>query len=98
MNYDGYGLTTAPDFQRLDKFEIAICGKHAYVLKEGMDTSDVVELIRLIENDELVFRDGQLVRTIVHLSDVLQFHVLTELRQALRHLDAKRAIKLIARS
>src|SRR5699024_2412711 len=90
-NYDGYGLINSPESIELDSFELFRVGRHAYILDAGMESEDVVELIRLLENDELD------ITTLVYLNDCVQLHVLQELKQSLKNLHSSRKVKMIAR-
>lgn len=88
---DNYGLTPTFATTTLDTYELTTVGRHAYIIDQGLTSKDVITLIRLIEDNELDLTQ------IVYFNNALDFHVLTELKNALSQLSENKTVTLKAR-
>ena len=88
---DGYGLTTEASKVTLNSYELDVCGDSAYIVSPGLESSDVLELVRLLENGEL-----QVSRVVVFGYSVT-FGVMHELKKNLSVLKSGRSVSVIER-
>lgn len=91
MVQDGHGLIKPSEPVRLSGYELDVCEDSAYVIAPGLDSDDVVELVRLIENGELN------ISRVVVLGYSVTFGVMHELKKNLSVLKSGRTIDLIER-
>lgn len=91
LNEDGYGLSQSSDEYVLDEYRANLIGKSLYIIDSGLGSSDVMELIRRIEDDSLLIN-----RIVVYLHSI-NFSVLQELRTNLSVLRNNKNVSLIER-
>ena len=91
LNEDGYGLSQSSDEYVLDEYRANLIGKSLYIIDSGLGSSDVMELIRRIEDDSLLIN-----RIVVYLHSI-NFSVLQELRTNLKVLRKNKNVSLIER-
>lgn len=91
LNEDGYGLSQSSDDYVLDEYRANLIGKSLYIIDSGLGSSDVMELIRRIEEGSLIIN-----RIVVYLHSI-NFSVLQELRTNLSVLRNNKNISLIER-
>ncbi|MDU5914109.1 MAG: DNA methyltransferase [Anaerococcus vaginalis] len=91
LNEDGYGLSESSDEYVLDEYRANLIGKSLYIIDSGLGSSDVMELIRRIEDDSLLIN-----RIVVYLHSI-DFSVLQELRTNLSVLRNNKNVSLIER-
>lgn len=91
LNEDGYGLSQSSDDYVLDEYRANLIGKSLYIIDSGLGSSDVMELIRRIEDDSLLIN-----RIVVYLHSI-DFSVLQELRTNLSVLRNNKNVSLIER-
>lgn len=91
LNEDGYGLSQSSDDYVLDEYKANLIGKSLYIIDSGLCSSDVMELIRRIEDDSLIIN-----RIVVYLHSI-DFSVLQELRTNLNVLRNNKNVSLIER-
>nr|WP_176704946.1 DNA methyltransferase [Arthrobacter sp.] len=91
LNKDGYGLLPNKREVLLHGYNLDICGDTAYVIKEGLSSADVVELVRQLENAEL-----KLARLVYYPYSV-DFGVTQELNNNLQNLRSGASVRRIAR-
>lgn len=91
LNEDGYGLSQSSDEYVLDEYRANLIGKSLYIIDSGLGSSDVMELIRRIEDDSLLIN-----RIVVYLHSI-DFSVLQELRTNLSVLRNNKNVSLIER-
>lgn len=88
---DGYGLNVNTQKYRLSNFEADKIENSIYMIDNGLDSDDVMELIKRIETLEL-----DITRVVVYAPS-LSFHVLHELKKNLSNLRNNKSIELIER-
>lgn len=88
---DGYGLSANTQKYRLSNFEADKIENSLYMIDNGLDSDDVMELIKRIETFEL-----DITRVVVYAPS-LSFHVLHELKKNLLNLRNNKSIELIER-
>jgi type III restriction-modification system methyltransferase subunit len=88
---DGYGLSVNTQKYRLSNFEADKIENSIYMIDNGLDSDDVMELIKRIETLE---RD--ITRVVVYVPS-LNFHVLHELKKNLSNLRNNKSVELIER-
>lgn len=88
---DGYGLSVNTQKYRLSNFEADKIENSIYMIDNGLDSDDVMELIKRIETLEL-----DITRVVVYAPS-LSFHVLHELKKNLSNLRNNKSIELIER-
>ena len=91
LNEDGYGLSQSSDDYVLDEYRANLIGKSLYIIDSGLGSSDVMELIRRIEEGSLIIN-----RVVVYLHSI-NFSVLQELRTNLKVLRNNKNVSLIER-
>ena len=87
---DGYGLSAIPQSYKLDNFVADKIGNSLYIIDDGLKSSDVMELIRRIEDLSL-----DVSRVVVYAHSI-NFTVGQELKQNLIHLRNKH-VELVER-
>lgn len=88
---DGYGLSVNAQKYRLSNFEADKIENSIYMIDNGLDSDDVMELIKRIETLEL-----DITRVVVYAPS-LSFHVLHELKKNLSNLRNNKSVELIER-
>jgi adenine-specific DNA-methyltransferase len=88
---DGYGLAVNPESYKLDKYVANKVENSLYIIEEGLESTDVMELIRRIESLEL-----DITRVVVYANSI-SFSVSHELKKNLSNLRNNKAIELIER-
>ena len=88
---DGYGLSVNTQKYRLSNFEADKIDNSIYMIDGGLESDDVMELIKKIETLEL-----DITRVVVY-SPSLSFHVLHELKKNLSNLRNNKSVELIER-
>lgn len=88
---DGYGLSVNTQKYRLSNFEADKIENSIYMIDNGLDSDDVMELIKKIETLEL-----DITRVVVYAPSI-SFHVLHELKKNLSNLRNNKSIELIER-
>lgn len=88
---DGYGLSVNTQKYRLSNFEADKIENSLYMIDNGLDSDDVMELIKRIETLEL-----DITRVVVYVPS-LSFHVLHELKKNLSNLRNNKSVELIER-
>ncbi|MDD7758940.1 MAG: DNA methyltransferase [Aerococcus suis] len=86
MNEDGYGLSQETEEYRLSQYTASLIDKTLYIIDQGLESADVMELIKRIENNEL-----QVSRVVAYIPSI-QFNVLQELKKnikVLKNADTK---------
>ncbi|MDO4913412.1 MAG: DNA methyltransferase [Bifidobacteriaceae bacterium] len=91
LNMDGYGLSAVPSKLLLGTYELDICGDTGYIIQPGLTSDDVVELVRLLENNEID------VSRMVVLGYSVTFNVMHELKKNLSVLKSGRSVSVIER-
>ena len=91
LNQDGYGMNVKSQKVLLKNFEIDIFENSAYVIKEGISSEDVMELITRVEKNEIA-----ITRLIVYPYSV-SFNVLHEMKRNFKNLRGNKELKLIER-
>lgn len=91
MAQDGYGLTRSAQKRKLVDYHLDICDDTAYIIEPGLSSSDVVELVRLIENGELN------VARVVVFGYSVTFGVMHELKKNLSVLKSGRTVSVMER-
>ena len=88
---DGYGLSVNTQKYRLSNFEAYKIENSIYMIDNGVDSDDIMELIKRIETLEL-----DITRVVVYAPS-LSFHVLHELKKNLSNLRNNKSVELIER-
>ena len=88
---DGYGLNVNTQKYRLSNFEADKIENSIYMIDNGLDSEDVMELIKRIEALEL-----NITRVVVYTPS-LSFHVFHELKKNLSNLRNNKSVELIER-
>ena len=88
---DGCGLSVNTQKYRLSNFEVDKIENSIYMINNGLDSDDVMELIKRIETLEL-----EITRVVVYAPS-LSFHVLHELKKNLSNLRNNKSVELIER-
>ncbi|MBC2575251.1 site-specific DNA-methyltransferase [Peptostreptococcus canis] len=88
---DGYGLSVNTQKYRLSNFEADKIKNSIYMIDNGLDSDDVMELIKRIETLEL-----DITRVVVYAPS-LSFHALHELKKNLSNLRNNKSVELIER-
>ncbi|MDO5026747.1 MAG: site-specific DNA-methyltransferase, partial [Tissierellia bacterium] len=88
---DGYGLNTNTESYKLDKFIGDKMDSSLYIIEEGLESTDVMELIRRIESLEL-----DITRVVVYVHSI-DFSVFHELKKNLSNLRNNKTVELIER-
>lgn len=86
MNEDGYGLSQETEEYQLNQYTASLIDKTLYIIDQGLESADVMELIKRIENNEL-----QVSRVVAYIPSI-QFNVLQELKKnikVLKNADTK---------
>jgi len=91
MVQDGYGLIRKSQKVALAEYELDLCGNSAYIIEPGLTSSDVVELVRKLENGELE------VSRVVVFGYSITFSVMHELKKNLSVLKSGRTVTVIER-
>lgn len=91
MAQDGYGLTRSAQKRKLVGYDLDVCDDTAYIIEPGLSSSDVVELVRLIENGELN------VARVVVFGYSVTFGVMHELKKNLSVLKSGRTVSVLER-
>ena len=88
---DGYGLSVNTERYKLDKFVADKIEKSLYIIEQGLESTDVMELIRRIESLEL-----DITRIVIYANSI-SFNVLHELKKNLSNLRNNKTVELIER-
>lgn len=88
---DGYGLTKRTEEYQLDKYKANLIDKSLYIIDQGLESEDVMSLIKKIEEGELDIN-----RVVVYTHSVI-FSTLQELRKNLKVLKNNKNVNLIER-
>ena len=91
LNQDGYGMNVKSQKVLLKNFEIDVFENSAYVIKEGISSEDVMELITRVEKNEIA-----ITRLVVYPYFV-SFNVLHEMKKNFKNLRGNKELKLIER-
>ncbi|WP_304077004.1 site-specific DNA-methyltransferase [Leptotrichia wadei] len=91
LNQDGYGMNVKSQKVLLKNFEIDVFENSAYVIKEGISSEDVMELITRVEKNEIA-----ITRLVVYPYSV-SFNVLHEMKKNFKNLRGNKELKLIER-
>nr|WP_314637227.1 DNA methyltransferase [uncultured Oribacterium sp.] len=88
---DGYGLSIKAEEYKLFTYIADRIEGSLYIIEQGLQSEDVMELIRRIENLEL-----DITRVVIYTSSI-HFHVLHELKKNLANLRNNKRVELIER-
>lgn len=88
---DGYGLSVNPESYKLDLYTADKVEKSLYIIDQGLQSTDVMELIRRIESLEL-----DITRVVVYAQSI-DFSVINELKKNLSNLRNNKTVELIER-
>ena len=88
---DGYGLSEESEVYKLDKYIANKIEKSLYIIESGLQSSDVMELIRRLETMEL-----DITRVVIYVHSI-GYQVLHELRRNLKNLRNNKSVELIER-
>lgn len=91
LNQDGYGMNVKSQKVLLKNFEIDVFENSAYIIKEGISSEDVMELITRVEKNEIA-----ITRLVVYPYSV-SFNVLHEMKKNFKNLRGNKELKLIER-
>ena len=91
LNQDGYGMNVKSQKVLLKNFEIDVFENSAYVIKEGISSEDIMELITRVEKNEIA-----ITRLVVYPYSV-SFNVLHEMKKNFKNLRGNKELKLIER-
>ena len=91
LNQDGYGMNVKSQKVLLKNFEIDIFENSAYIIKEGISSEDIMELITRVEKNEIA-----ITRLVVYPYSV-PFNVLHEMKRNFKNLRGNKELKLIER-
>lgn len=91
MNEDGYGLSKTAENYQLGDYIANKIEKTLYFIDEGLETEDIMTLVKKIENEEL-----DITRVVVYVYSV-RFNILQELRKNLKVLRNNKNVALIER-
>ncbi len=88
---DGHGLTESPQMVKLADYKLDVCGDSAYIISPGLTSDDVVELVRMLENGELM------ISRVVVFGYSMEFSVMHELKKNLAVLKSGKTVTVIER-
>lgn len=88
---DGYGLSAKTEEYKLSSYTADKIEGSLYIIEQGLQSEDVMELIRRIENLEL-----DITRVVIYTSSI-SFNVLHELKKNLANLRNNKSVELIER-
>lgn len=88
---DGYGLSAKAEEYKLSSYIADKIEGSLYIIEQGLQSDDVMELIRKIENLEL-----DIARVVIYTSSI-HFNVLHELKKNLANLRNNKSVELIER-
>lgn len=91
LNEDGYGLTKETRDYKLENYTAQLIEKTLYIIDEGLESDDVMKLIKQIEDDSL-----DITRLVIYSYSV-KFSVLNELRKNIKVLKNNKNVALIER-
>lgn len=91
LNEDGYGLTKETRDYKLENYIAQLIEKTLYIIDEGLESDDVMKLIKQIEDDSL-----DITRLVIYSYSV-KFSVLNELRKNIKVLKNNKNVALIER-
>lgn len=91
LNEDGYGLTKETKDYKLENYTAQLIEKTLYIIDEGLESDDVMRLIKQIEDDSL-----DITRLVIYSYSV-KFSVLNELRKNIKVLKNNKNVTLIER-
>lgn len=91
LNEDGYGLTKEAIDYKLENYTAQLIEKTLYIIDEGLESDDVMILIKKIEDDSL-----DITRLVIYSYSV-KFSVLNELRKNIKVLKNNKNVTLIER-
>ena len=91
LNQDGYGMNVKSKKVLLKNFEIDVFKNSAYIIKEGISSEDVMELITRVEKNEIA-----ITRLVVY-PYYISFNVLHEMKRNYKNLRGNKELKLIER-
>lgn len=88
---DGYGLSAKAEEYMMSTYSADRIEGSLYIIEQGLQSDDVMELIRRIENLEL-----DITRIVIYTSSI-HFNVLQELKKNLANLRNNKSVELIER-
>lgn len=88
---DGHGLTESPQMVKLADYKLDVCGDSAYIISPGLTSDDVVELVRMLENGELM------ISRVVVFGYSMEFSAMHELKKNLAVLKSGKTVTVIER-
>lgn len=91
LNEDGYGLGVVPKIINLKNYEADLYDGSLYIIEEGITSEDVMELIKKIENNDL------LISRIVVYPYSLPFNQSHELKKNIANLRQNKNVTVIER-
>lgn len=91
LNEDGYGLTSKAESYLINDFEASIFENTLYIINEGLNSEDVMELIKRLERIEL-----DVSRIVVYPYSVA-FSVMHELKKNIKNLRNNKSVEVIER-
>lgn len=91
LNEDGYGLSKETKDYKLENYTAQLIEKTLYIIDEGLESIDVMNLIKQIEDDSLY------ITRLVIYSYSVKFSVLNELRKNIQVLKNNKNVTLIER-
>ncbi|MDW7667702.1 MAG: DNA methyltransferase [Bacillota bacterium] len=91
LNEDGYGLCSKTDKMKLKTYEADLHDGSLYIIEEGITSEDIMELIKKIENNELMIS-----RVVVYPYS-LPFNQSHELKKNIANLRQNKNITVIER-
>lgn len=91
LNEDGYGMTCHPQKIKLFTYMAEFYEDSLYIIDQGLDTEDVMELIKKIENNEI-----NIARVVLYPYSIV-FNVIHELKKNLANLRNNKEVTVIER-
>ncbi len=91
LNQDGYGLTCIAKTMKLANYTAEIYQDSLYIINAGLQSKDVMELIKVIENNTI-----KISRVVIYPYSVV-FNVLHEMKKNLSNLRNSKSVTVIER-
>jgi len=91
LSEDGYGLTAEATIYSLNTFEADLYQDSLYIIKEGLGSEDVMELVKRLETMELD------INRIVIYPYSIGFSVMHELKKNIKNLRNNKSVEVIER-
>lgn len=91
INQDGYGLSKTSSMVKLANYTADLYKNTIYIIDEGLESEDVMELIKKIETGEL-----EISRVVIYPYS-LKFSIMQELAKNIKTLRNNRNVELIER-